>query len=224
MKNKPTKPATILELINRAERISGYNIKQLADIAETQLPKSLSNNKGFIGQLIEWHLGADAGSKPTPDFEELGIELKTLPIDTNGNPLETTFVCMAQLINNTPLTWSNSPVKKKLNKILWIPIIVGKQAHFFERIVGNPLIWTLEGKKERILKNDWEEITEMISLGMVTELTAHRGQYLQLRPKAANSNIKTKAIDQEGNIVMVNPRGYYLRKNFTKEIFSEMIT
>ena len=115
MKNKPTKPATILELINRAERISGYNIKQLANIAEIQLPKSLSNNKGFIGQLIEWHLGADAGSKPTPDFEELGIELKTLPIDTHGNPLETTFICMAQLINNTPLTWSNSPVKKKLN-------------------------------------------------------------------------------------------------------------
>ena len=42
--------------------------------------------------------------------------------------------------------------------------------------------------------------------------------------KGTQGNIKTKAIDQEGNIVMVNPRGYYLRKNFTKEIFSEMIT
>ena len=32
------------------------------------------------------------------------------------------------------------------------------------------------------------------------------------------TGFKTKAIDQEGNIVMVNPRGFYLRKSFTKEV------
>lgn len=55
--------------------------------------------------LLELYLGAMAGSKPEQDFPELGIELKTIPVDAAGKPLETTFVCVAPLTGNSGVTW-----------------------------------------------------------------------------------------------------------------------
>ena len=67
---------------------------------------------------------ATAGSKPTPDFEELGIELRA-PISFKGKPLETTFVSVTPLLNVTGMTWQQSTVRKKLNHVLWLPILGG---------------------------------------------------------------------------------------------------
>ena len=50
-------------------------------------------------------LGASAGSKPEQDFAALGVELKTIPVDSLGRPLETTFVCVAPLTGNSGVTW-----------------------------------------------------------------------------------------------------------------------
>jgi DNA mismatch repair protein MutH len=42
----------------------------------------LKRDKGWIGILLELWLGASAGSKPEQDFAALGVELKTIPIDS----------------------------------------------------------------------------------------------------------------------------------------------
>ena len=56
----------------------------------------------------------------------------------------------------------------------------------------------------------------MIVLGRVEEIHGKHGQYLQLRPKAANSNAKTKAYDRDGRPFMTLPRGFYLKTAFTR--------
>ena len=72
--------------------------------------------------LLELYLGAMAGSKPEQDFPELGIELKTIPVDAAGKPLETTFVCVAPLTGNSGVTRASSHVRHKLARVLWIPV------------------------------------------------------------------------------------------------------
>ncbi len=42
-------------------------------------------------------------------FAGLGVELKTIPVDSLGRPLETTFVCVAPLTGNSGVTWGNQP-------------------------------------------------------------------------------------------------------------------
>jgi DNA mismatch repair protein MutH len=51
------------------------------------------------------------------DFAALGVELKTIPIDSQGKPLETTFVCVAPLTGNTGVTWETSHVRHKLKRV-----------------------------------------------------------------------------------------------------------
>jgi len=183
-----------------------------------KVPKDLKKEKGWVGLLLEKILGASAGSRPEPDFPHLGIELKTLPINRAGKPLETTFVCVTPLKDLVGATWQNSHIKNKLARVLWVPIIAERSIPVTERIIGTPFIWSPTPDEEKLMAMDWQELTDMIVLGEVEKITGKHGQVLQIRPKAANSQAKTKAIDKNGQPFMTLPRGFYLKTSFTHQL------
>ncbi|KFI10096.1 DNA mismatch repair endonuclease MutH [Vibrio coralliilyticus] len=214
-------PKSETELLDRARDIAGVCFKELADEANLTVPPDLRRDKGWVGQLLEWHLGALAGSKPQQDFEQLGIELKTIPISYTGKPLETTFVCVAPLMGVQGLTWETSHVRNKLSRVLWVPVEGEREIPLAERRVGSPLIWSPNEAEELQLKTDWEELMELIVLGQVEQITARHGEVLQLRPKAANSRVLTEAYGSSGKPIMTLPRGFYLRTQFTAQILEQ---
>lgn len=115
-------PQSQEQLLAQAQRLAGYSLGELAALAGIPIPRDLKRDKGWIGILLEIWLGASAGSKPEQDFAALGVELKTIPIDRQGRPLETTFVCVAPLTGNSGVTWESSHVRHKLQRVLWIPV------------------------------------------------------------------------------------------------------
>ncbi|NVP00808.1 DNA mismatch repair endonuclease MutH, partial [Photobacterium damselae subsp. damselae] len=161
---RPT-PLSENELLQRAQELAGLTLGELAYQAGIVVPPDLRRDKGWVGQLLEWHLGASAGSKPVPDFAELGIELKTIPIGYNGKPLETTFVCVAPLIGVQGLSWQQSHIRHKLARVLWIPVEGERDLPLADRHVGSPLIWSPSAQEEAQLQQDWEELMDMIVLG-----------------------------------------------------------
>ena len=214
-------PKTRQELLKRANQIAGQTFFQLAKQADIEIPDDLTREKGWVGQLLEWHLGAEAGSKPQPDFEHLGIELKSIPIGYNGKPLETTFICVAPLTGVQGLTWEASHVKHKLAQVLWIPVEGEREIPLAERRVGLPLLWSPDDEEKQQLQQDWEELMEFIVLGKVEEITAKHGEVMQLRPKAANSKVVTEAYSASGQPFKTLPRGFYLRTQFTGNILKK---
>ncbi|WP_070972311.1 DNA mismatch repair endonuclease MutH [Vibrio sonorensis] len=216
-----SEPKSETELMQRAFEIAGLSFAELAEEAGIDVPPNLQRDKGWVGQLLEWHLGARAGSRPTQDFEDLGIELKTIPISYTGKPLETTFVCVAPLTGVHGLTWEQSHVRNKLSKVLWIPVQGEREIPLADRRVGSPLLWTPSEQEEQQLREDWEELMELIVLGEVQQITAKHGQYLQLRPKAANSRVVTQAYGSNGKPIKTLPRGFYLRTQFTQQILQQ---
>lgn len=208
-------PDSEAQLMAQAQRLAGYSLGELARLAGLPIPQDLKRDKGWIGLLLEVWLGASAGSKPEQDFAALGVELKTIPVDSQGKPLETTFVCVAPLTGNTGITWETSHVKHKLNRVLWVPVEGDRAIPLAERRIGSPLIWSPDEEEDRQLRLDWEELMDMIVLGQVERITARHGEVLQLRPKAANSKALTEAIGIHGEPILTLPRGFYLKKNFT---------
>lgn len=214
-------PTSTEELLQRCENIAGYSLAELAEIADIPLAKDLRRNKGWVGQLIEWHLGATAGSKPEQDFKDLGIELKTIPIDQYGKVLETTFVCSAPILNTHNITWQNSNVRNKISQVLWVPVQGERNIALGERIVGSGFLWSADAKQAALLKADWDEIMEKVALGKIESITARDGQVIQLRPKAANGRCLTDAFGEDGSMIKVRPRGFYLKKSFTQSIINQ---
>lgn len=210
-----TPPDDESTLLARAQSLAGYTLGELAIRAQLAIPANLKRDKGWVGTLLEIHLGANAGSKPEQDFADIGVELKTIPIDSLGRPLETTFVCVAPLTGNTGVTWHSSHVRHKLSRVLWIPVEGDRAIPLAERRVGAPLLWSPSAEEEEQLQRDWEELMDLIVLGKVERITARHGEVLQIRPKAANSKALTEGIGENGQPIMTLPRGFYLKKTFT---------
>jgi DNA mismatch repair protein MutH len=171
-----------------------------------------------VGQLVELGLGATAGSRAGPDFAALGIELKTLPLDASGKPVESTFVCTISLPDVGDIEWEHSPVKKKLARVLFVPVEGERERPIAERRLGTPLFWSPSAEEERDLKFDWDELAGRIGRGDVESITGHLGRFLQVRPKAADSHARRRAFDADGVAFAALPRGFYLRALFTARI------
>ncbi len=214
-------PEDITTLLQRSRKMAGQTLAELASSLGVPVPANLKKNKGWQGQLIERYLGASASTQAAPDFMELGIELKTLPLDRNGHPKESTYVCTVPLDKTHDINWESCWLKNKLNHVLWVPIEADANIPLAARNIGNAILWQPSQQQIQVLRQDWEELMDMVCLGQLEQITAHHGQYLQIRPKAANAKALCPATDMDGNRIMTLPRGFYLRPTFTQQILNE---
>lgn len=211
-------PASIEALLASSEAIAGLSLAELAQNLGVSVPKDLKRNKGWVGQLVEKALGAHAGSKAEPDFPELQVELKTLPIQGEGLPLETTFVTTFPLMYSGYLNFENSVLFHKLRQVLWVPVQGERCIPLADRRIGTPFLWRPSPSQWAVLRQDWEELMEMACTGQVEQLSAAHGQMLQVRPKAAHGGVLTEAMGAQGQKILTRPRGFYLKKQFTTSL------
>ena len=222
------KTHAIQDILIKAKKLRGYTLEELTQYFQINYPESMLHAKGLLGNMVEILLGATAKSKPLPDFPELGLEIKTLPIDLYGHPLESTYVCTAPLVPKIATQkliygetgFINSVVYKKLNHVLWIPIIVIKNENNVARIIGNAFLWQPNPQQLSLLETDWLELTEMMHTGNLDNVSSHYGDILQIRPKARNASATTPALGELGQKINTLPRGFYLRPSFTQAIYA----
>jgi len=210
-------PRDEAELRARLSGLAGRTLGELGAELGLALPRDLRRDKGFVGTLLERALGATAASRAEPDFPALGIELKSLPVDARGRPLESTFVASLDLGGDS-LRWESSPVRKKLLRVAWVVVLAERQVALGERRCGAALLWSPSAEEEAALRRDYEEIVELIEEGFFEQVTGHRGVSLQLRPKGRNARHLRAALDADGASVRAAPRAFYLRPSFTESI------
>lgn len=205
--------------MKRCETIAGLSFSQLASQLGITIPQDPLMRKGWIGMLMERALGSTAGTLALPDFHELGIELKTIPLNALGKPSESTFITSIPLLTLHQQTWKTSTCYAKLRRVLWVPVEDCVSIAFGDRRIGRAILWSPNEEEECILRQDWEMLSLMINTGRLAEIDARMGTYLQIRPKAANARSLCYGFDEEGNQVLTMPRGFYLRSVFTRQIY-----
>jgi DNA mismatch repair protein MutH len=214
-------PRSEAELLARAGELSGFSMADVAARFDVPVPPDLRRAKGFVGSLLERALGATASSRAAPDFEELGIELKSLPIGRDGTPCESTFVCTIDLVRIADVEWQSSLVKKKLSRVLFVPVEGDRSLSVPLRRVGTPFLWSPGAEDEAALRFDWEELAGIIGRGDAENITGHIGRHLQVRPKAANAASRRRGALPDGTPYAALPRGFYLRASFTARLLAE---
>lgn len=216
----PPPPASLDELLLRARALGGLSVGELARAQGFRVPRDLRGHKGFVGQMVERGLGAHAGSEPEPDFPGLGVELKTIPLTEEGQPIESTYVCMARLDGREALTWQGSFVQKKLGRVLFVPVIQRglRRESLAERVIGMPFLWVPDERDVARLAADFGRLAGRIRQGEVERVRGHDGEVLQIRPKAIDRGERTLGVSEDGWLVEVQPRAWYLRATFTAEL------
>jgi DNA mismatch repair protein MutH len=207
------------ELLARAASLAGRTIAELCIDRGEVCPADQRRHKGFVGNLIERAMGVTGRANAAgPDFDRLGVELKTIPMTRDGSPRESTFVCVANLGALSESSWEQSPVRRKLARVLWLPIEAESDVALRDRRVGRAILWSPSPEQDALLAADWDELAARIASGEVESITAHVGRWLQLRPKAAHARVLGRARDEGGAPLRARPRGFYLRRESTAAI------
>jgi DNA mismatch repair protein MutH len=211
-------PRDEAELLTRALALRGRRLGDLARDVLVSLDGPTVRSKGKMGTVLEKALGATAGSAAIPDFPTLGVELKSVPVDERGVPREGTFVTSIDLDRLDQETWDSSRVRHKLAAVLWIPIHTPDDSAPAERLVGQARLWRPTPDEEARLRGDWEDLIGKMAIGGIESVTAHDGEVLQVRPKAAHGAVRAAAPAYDGEPIATIPRGFYLRPRFVREL------
>lgn len=177
-------------------------------------------SKGWVGQLVEDALGAVAGNRPVPDFERLGVELKTVPVDGRGRPRESTYVTALSLeeLQSKPFLQSN--LRKKLDHVLFVPVEATPSLPMPVRRLGTPMIWRPSPEEVTALAGDWRDFQDRVAAAGVDSVGPQVGSILQIRPKGADAKDTQHTVTRDGTPIRIMRRGLYLRPRFVLDLFA----
>ncbi|HEX3698517.1 MAG TPA: MutH/Sau3AI family endonuclease [Polyangia bacterium] len=211
-------------LLAHARALVGVELSDLADQLGLPVPVGGVRTKGWSGQIIEHELGVETGGTRGPDFATLGIELKTVPVDADLVPLESTAVCQIDPIAIAAESWESSYVREKLARVLFVALEVPPgSASVGERRVSAAGLWSPSASEERTLRDDFTLfVREYFRRGRVEEITGHLGAALQVRPKGKNAADVRDGYDPAGRPTRVGKCGFYLRPGFVATILQRL--
>ena len=210
-------PDNTEELLLRAQALEGFAVGALAKELGFLVPEDNVRSKGFVGQLVERALGADPKAGELPDFPNLGVELKTIPLRQDGKPSESTFICSIHMESADREEWETSRLCRRLQQVLFLPIDSSKVAPLPQRCFGRAVIWQPCDGQLQLLRNDWEDLMGAIGSGRGGNLSAREGRLIQVRPKASDASVRT-LIPGPAGVQMSLPLGFYMRAHVTHQI------
>jgi DNA mismatch repair protein MutH len=216
----PADPAGLEALLAHARALVGVELAEVADALGLPVPIGRVRSKGWSGQLLEQELGVASGGARGPDFAALGVELKTVPVDSAGAPLESTAVCQIDPIAIAGESWATSYVRQKLSRVLFVALEVPPDARSVgDRVVAAVRLWSPSADEERTLRADFELfVRDYFRRGRAAEITGHLGEALQVRPKGRDAADLRDAYDPAGRPTRVGKHGFYLRPAFVARI------
>jgi DNA mismatch repair protein MutH len=183
--------------------------RALAGLPLSRLPGfGVARGKGAVGDMVERALGIER-SASSPDVPT--VEVKTLPL-VGLRAAESTWVCRATPSSLQSETWSTSRVRRKLARVLFVPI---------DRValrVGTAFLWSPTEDEERMLRADWEDLADLVARGLGFAVSARRGRALQLRPKAPHAGVTRAARELDGTPYRTAPQAFYLRRTFVQRV------
>lgn len=196
------------EATKKIQEIIGEDLVGLADNHNVTLFKNGKKNKGWVGHIVECHLGLPINSLQSPDFGDW--ELKTISMKRLKSglivPKETMAVTMItpEHVINTP--FEESHLKAKLDKMLIISRMWYSTNEPQSELLG---AYQFNIEDDVILyeeiKSDYQETQECLRTKGFECLTGKMGKWIQPRTKGqGNGSPKTRA--------------FYARTSFLKKL------
>jgi DNA mismatch repair protein MutH len=212
---------TIEELRNRAESLKGKFISELK-------PNIDVKDKGAIGKIIEeFGFGLKNNSDAQPDFLEVGVELKVVPLKTSGKGLsvkERTKICSINYNFIIDSNWETSNAKHKLDHILFVFYEYNKIVHLNSQIKDFYFFELKNQLAEPIIQLDWKRTKQFVIEGKAHELSETQNKILAASRSGAGGLDDSKHPAQPNIIFQERApqRSFSLKPSYTNVIWKEL--
>ncbi len=181
--------------------------------------------KWASGLIIENMLWLKNNSSKKADLEDLGIEIKVLPITLNNRngfkAKEPTQIKKINYMKVAKETWETAELKDKIDIVFRIVYGVNRtngrstsqdEYILLDYFIDHPVEDTLV-----VFQKDWENIQSYIITWRSDELSSSMGVYIEPKTKGKNNQDKTTAPDWNGGTILVRRRAFYFKKRYTNE-------
>lgn len=209
------------DLRNRAESLKGKLISELKPTIDVK-------DKGAIGKIIEeYGFGVKNNSESRPDFHEIGVELKVVPLKDSQKGLsvkERTKVCLINYKQIIDSTWDSSHAKHKLDHILFVFYYYNKENHLDSQIKDYYFFELKNQLEEPIILTDWHRTQQFVANGRAHELSESQNKILAASRSGAGGIDDSKHPTQPNIIFQKRApqRSFSLKPSYTNVLWKEL--
>ena len=206
---------TMESIVTKAKELIGYTMAEKYPVLES----GNQSNKGRLGQLIEeYHFGLQINNEARPDFEALGIELKTSPLRRNSKDelvaKERISLGMIDYFQIIQERFHSSGFWRK-NEHLLIIFYIHSAKPFVYRKIHLADLWQFSKSDLIIIEQDWNFIRTKVEYGLAHELSEGDTMYLGAATKGAS---KASKRDQPNGSIRAMSRAYSLKTSYVNRI------
>ena len=158
-------------IVAKAKELIGCTMAEKYPVLES----GNQSNKGRLGQLIEeYHFGLQINNEARPDFESLGVELKTSPLRSNSKDelvaKERISLGMIDYFQIIQERFHTSGFWRK-NEHLLIIFYIHSAKPFMHRKIHLADLWQFSKSDLIIIEQDWNFIRTKVEYGLAHELS-----------------------------------------------------
>ncbi len=205
------------ELVAHAKRLEGLTFEQV----HPHVDDEGLNHKGGFGYLVESiHFGVAPNSRPGPDIEELGVEIKTTPMKAlKRGGLRSKERLVLGIIDYYALAeesfWTSSFFRK--NEFILLVFYLHEKG--LRKALLRTLVTGLLNLNEwdiDVIEQDWERIQRKVQRGQAHLLSEGDTMYLAACTKGANaSSLRRQPYSGE----MAMQRAFALKSSYVNVIY-----
>lgn len=227
-------------IISHAKQIQNKSLNQYIQSNQKSFAlenrSSYNEGKGSLGQLVE-ELVFDykINSTKDADFQEVGMELKVVPLK-RINPIKTSkLLCkkmglsvkermILSIIDYKSIvneSWETNSISKKMSKLLLMFYLYEMEVDLLDYIFQLVDKWEPSLMDLEVIRKDWEFIVEKIRNGKAHELSEGDTYYLGAATKGSNAN---SLREQPFSSELAMQRAFSFKRSYVESIFEELIT
>lgn len=182
--------------------------------------------KGRFGQDLEvLFFGLKNNSRPTADFENIGLELKSTPMKRlkNGKitPKERLVLNIIDYMRVADNGWKGAFLDKDSDLLIVFYLYEEGVPYKFFKIIKTTR-WTFPDEDRIILRDDWNRIEDMVLSGRADELSERFTTYLAACRKGAGHGSDLRdAPGPDGRTIKASQRALSLKPSYMLKVYQE---
>jgi DNA mismatch repair protein MutH len=209
-------------IIDFAKLLKDQTLKEACGV---EIEKHDYKGKGNFGQILEkFYFGYEPNSNAEPDFKAAGIELKSSPLKALKNgEFRSKERLVLNIINYLKVHKENFETSSFWNKnahLLLVFYLHDKDLDLLDYIIKLVDGWQYPIEDLKIIKRDWEFITQKIKAGKAHELSEGDTFYLGACTKGSTALKSFR--NQPFNEEQAKQRAYSLKQGYVNHIIANI--
>lgn len=211
----PYNPKSAQSILEYGEKLLGHSLRELHPDAK------IFKGKGGLGDSVEYyHYGYEPNSKPEPDFEEAGLELKCTPLkvldDNSMGAKERLVLNIINYIEEADKEFETSSFWHKNKFLLLMFYLHQSGVDPVDMLFKLVRTWEFPEEDLKIIRDDWNKIHSMITSGKAEELSEGLTFYLAACMKGSKTGEEMRK--QPYSDTLAQQRAYSLKLGYMNKI------